>query len=98
MAARRGERRRTVSTTSPYPDPVDVTSNARKHGVTVDQIRAVLAAPLRSVAQGDTVLHIGVTAENDLLEIVVAPGRPVTVLHAMRLRPFNYRHLRPACS
>lgn len=74
---------------------MDVTSNARKHGVTVAQIRSVLDAPVRSVAQGDTVLHIGVTAEKDLLEIVVAPGRPVTVLHAMRLRPFNYQHLRP---
>jgi hypothetical protein len=75
---------------------VDVTSNARKHGITVDQMRSVLDAPLWSVVQGDTVLHIGVTAERDLLEIVVAPGRPVTVLHAMRLRPLNYRYLQPS--
>lgn len=82
-----------MPSTSRYAGPVDVTSNARKHGITVAQIRSVLDAPLRSVAQGDTVLHIGVTAEKDLLEIVVAPGRPVTVLHAMRLRPLNYRYL-----
>lgn len=75
---------------------VDVTRNARKHGITVAQIAAVLDAPLRTVVQGDTVLHIGITAHRDLLEVVVAPGRPVTVLHAMRLRPFNYRHLRSA--
>jgi hypothetical protein len=75
---------------------VDVTSNARKHGITIDQMRTVLDTPLWSIEQGDTVLHIGVTTEKDLVEIVVTPGRPVTVLHAMRLRPFNYRHLRPA--
>ncbi|MGI5130141.1 hypothetical protein ACQEVB_25300 [Pseudonocardia sp. CA-107938] len=73
---------------------VDVTSNARKHGITVAEMRAVLGAPLRSIEQDGTVLHIGVTADQDLLEVVVAPGEPVTVLHAMRLRPFNYRHLR----
>jgi len=72
---------------------VVVTRNARKHGVTVDQMRAVLDAPLCSVEQGQTVLHIGVTDERDLLEIVVAPGPPLTVVHAMRLRPGNYRYL-----
>lgn len=70
-----------------------VTRNARKHGVGVEDIRAVLAAPLRTVVQGAAVLHIGVTSRRDLLEVVVAPGEPATVLHAMRLRPSNYRHL-----
>lgn len=70
-----------------------MTRNARKHGIPVGQIRAVLEAPLRTVVQGATVLHIGVTEDRDLLEVVVAPGHPVTVLHAMRLRPFNYPHM-----
>lgn len=73
---------------------MEVTRNARKHGIPVAQIRAVLQAPLRTVEQGETVLHIGVTEDRDLIEVVVAPGRPVTVLHAMRLRPFNYPHMR----
>lgn len=70
-----------------------VTHNARKHGIPVAGIAAVLAAPVRSVPQGSTVLHIGVLANRDLIEVVVAPGDPPTVLHAMRLRPFNYHHL-----
>jgi hypothetical protein len=57
----------------------------------------VLAAPLRTVeqssARGPVQLHIGLTARRDLLEVVVAPGDPVVVLHAMRLRPANYRYL-----
>lgn len=74
------------------------TRSARKHGVPADVVRAVLAAPLRSVPQstpqhGDVVLHIGLTARRDLVEVVVVPGDPPVVLHAMRLRPANYRHL-----
>ncbi len=74
------------------------TRSARKHGVPADVVRAVLAAPLRSVPQttpehGDVVLHIGLTARRDLVEVVVAPGDPPVVLHAMRLRPANYRHM-----
>jgi hypothetical protein len=76
-----------------YDPGVDVSGNARKHGVSRSDIDRVLAAPLRSVDQGATVLHIGVAANRDLLEVVVAPGEPPTVVHAMRLRPFNYRHL-----
>lgn len=71
-----------------------VTRSARKHGIGAEDIRRVLAAPLRSVAQGAEVLHIGLTPARDLIEVVVVPGEPVTVLHAMRLRPSNYRHLR----
>lgn len=78
-----------------YDGVVEVTRSARKHGVTVADIRAVLAGPLRSVPQGDVVLHMGLGTGRDLLEIVVAPGEPVTVLHAMRLRPANYGHLQP---
>jgi hypothetical protein len=76
---------------------VRLTRSARKHGFTADDVRRVLAAPLRSVPQpsprGDVVLHIGLTAERDLVEVVVAAGDPSLVLHAMRLRPANYHHL-----
>ena len=71
-----------------------VTRSARKHGVPLHDVRAVLAAPLRTVPQGDLVLHIGLTAARDLLEVVVAPGVEPVVVHAMRLRPANYPHLR----
>jgi hypothetical protein len=53
----------------------------------------VLAAPLRVVPQGDLELHIGLTPERDLIEVVIAPGEPVVVLHAMRLTPYNSRWL-----
>ena len=76
---------------------VRLTRSARKHGIAADEIRRVLAAPLRTIAQagerGTVELHIGLTARRDLLEVVVAPGDPVVVLHAMRLRPANYRYL-----
>jgi hypothetical protein len=72
---------------------VRLTRSARKHGIAADDIRRVLAAPLRTVVQGDVELHIGLTPGRDLIEVVVAPGEPVMVLHAMRLRPTNYRHL-----
>jgi hypothetical protein len=76
---------------------VRLTRSARKHGIAADDIRRVLAAPLRTVVQGDVELHIGLTARRDLVEVVVAPGDPLIVLHAMRLRPANYRYLtRPA--
>lgn len=74
-----------------------LTSSARKHGLVADDVRRVLAEPLRSVpqdsSQGPVVLHIGLTTARDLIEVVVAPGDPPTVLHAMRLRPANYHHL-----
>lgn len=70
-----------------------LTRSARKHGIAAEEIRRVLAAPVRSVVQGDVVLHIGLTPRRDLIEVVVAPGEPVVVLHAMRLRPANYHHL-----
>ena len=72
---------------------VRLTRSARKHGIAVEDIRRVLAAPLHSVPQGDVELHIGLSPRRDLLEVVVAPGDPVVVLHAMRLSPTNYRHL-----
>jgi hypothetical protein len=85
---------------------VRLTRSARKHGIAPDEIRRVLAAPLRTVPQesehGPVALHIGLTARRDLLEVVVAvdSGAPdegvpdqVVVLHAMRLRPANYHHL-----
>ncbi len=73
--------------------------NARKHGIDRDDIRQVIARPLRTVQQGEAVLHIGLTARRDLIEVVVAPcsggvGDPVTVVHAMRLRQANFHHLR----
>jgi hypothetical protein len=82
----------------PYHAGVRMTRSARKHGIAADDIRRVLAAPLRTVVQdageqGTVELHIGLTPHRDLLEVVVAPGDPVVVLHAMRLRPFNYRYL-----
>lgn len=74
-----------------------LTRSARKHGFTADEVRRVLDAPLRSVPQptphGDVVLHIGLADNRDLVEVVVAPGEPPVVLHVMRLRPANYRHL-----
>jgi hypothetical protein len=72
---------------------VRLTRSARKHGIAPEDIRWVLAAPLRTVAQGEVELHIGLTPRRDLLEVVIAPGDPVVVLHAMRLRPANYRWL-----
>lgn len=76
-----------------------LTSSARKHGLGADDVRGVLERPLRSVPQdsprGPVVLHIGLAANRDLLEVVVAPGDPPVVLHAMRLRPANYRWLTP---
>ncbi|WP_298796602.1 hypothetical protein [uncultured Pseudonocardia sp.] len=74
-------------------DAVRLTRSAGKHGIGREEIRLVLAAPLCTVEQGDTVLHIGLTPRRDLLEVVVAPGEEPTVLHAMRLRPANYRHM-----
>lgn len=71
-----------------------LTRSARRHRVAPDDVRRVLAAPLRSVEQGDVVLHIGLTRRRDLLEVVVTPGEHATVVHAMRLRPANYRYLR----
>lgn len=80
-----------------YDGGVRLTRSARKHGLTADDVRRVLDAPLRSVRQasphGEVVLHIGVTGRRDLVEVVVAPGDPPLVLHAMRLRPANYGHL-----
>lgn len=80
-------------------EPVRVSRNARKHGIDADAIRRVLESPLRSVRQGDAVLHIGLGPRRDLLEVVVAPGDPSElgpiVVHAMRLRPANYRYLTP---
>ncbi len=79
--------------------PVRVTRNARKHGIDGDTIRRVLESPLRSVRQGAAVLHIGLGPRRDLLEVVVTPGDPSDcgpiVVHAMRLRPANYRYLTP---
>jgi hypothetical protein len=72
---------------------VRLTRSAGKHGIVREEIRLVLAAPLCTVEQGDTVLHIGLTSRRDLLEVVVAPGAETLVLHAMRLRPANYHHL-----
>lgn len=76
-----------------------LTSSARKHGFVADDVRRVLERPLRSVPQdspgGPVVLHIGLAANRDLIEVVVAPGDPAVVLHAMRLRPANYRYLTP---
>ncbi len=75
-----------------------LTRNARKHGYTADDVRRVLDAVLCSVpqhspTQGEVVLHIGLAPNRDLVEVVVAPGDPPVVLHAMRLRPANYHHL-----
>jgi len=72
---------------------VRLTRSAGKHGIGREEIRGVLAAPLRSVVQGDAVLHIGLTARRDLIEVVTARGEEITVLHAMRLRPANYPHM-----
>jgi hypothetical protein len=71
---------------------VRVTTGALKHGIPEAAIRAVLAAPLRRVRQGERTLLIGLDAARDLLEVVVEGDR---VVHAMRLRPKNYDHLRP---
>ena len=70
-----------------------ITSGALKHGIAEEAIRAVLAAPLRTVPQGGRTLLIGVDAARDLVEVVVEEED--RVVHAMRLRPKNYHHLRP---
>lgn len=69
-----------------------VTGGALKHGIAESDVRAVVAAPLRRVAQGGRTLLIGVTASRDLLEVVLTEDG--TAVHAMRLRPKHYRHLR----
>jgi hypothetical protein len=69
---------------------VNISSGALKHGITEEEIHTVLAAPLRTVAQGERTLLIGVGTGRDLLEVVHDGER---VLHAMRLRPKNYPHL-----
>jgi nitrogenase subunit NifH len=71
---------------------VEITAGALKHGIGEQTIRAVVAAPFRTVPQGERTLLIGVDAARDLLEVVVEGHR---VVHAMRLRPKNYDHLRP---
>lgn len=79
---------------------VRLTRSARKHGIGREEIRGVLAAPVRTVVRGDAVLHIGLTPRRDLVEVVVVPGDPVTAVHAMLLRPSNFHHLRtggPSC-
>lgn len=79
-----------------YPEAVRLTRNARKHGFTGDEVRRVLDAVLCSVAQQAPtrgVLHIGLAPNRDLVEVVVVPGAPPVVVHAMRLRPANYHHL-----
>jgi hypothetical protein len=77
---------------------VDITPGALKHGVPADAIRAVVAAPLWRVAQepGRT-LCIGPDRHRNLLEVVVERrSAGERVVHAMRLRPKHYAHLRPA--
>ena len=56
------------------------------------QIRPT-AGSIRAAIDGTTVDVVGLSPERDLLEVVVAPGDPPVVLHAMRLRPANYRWL-----
>ena len=69
---------------------MEVTPGALKHGIPRAAILAVVAAPLRSVPQGERTLCIGLGPGRDLLEVVVDGDR---VVHAMRLRPKNYPHL-----
>ncbi|WP_181783759.1 hypothetical protein [Pseudonocardia pini] len=71
---------------------MQITTGALKHGIGEETIRAVVAAPFRAVPQGERTLLIGVAPTRDLLEVVVEGDR---VVHAMRLRPKNYDHLRP---
>jgi hypothetical protein len=83
-----------------YPEAVRLTRSALKHGIAREEIRLVLQDPLRTVPQGATVLHIGLTPRRDLIEVVVVPGDPPTVVHAMPLRAANAHHLRtggPRC-
>lgn len=72
----------------------EITSGALKHGIAADTIRAVLAEPIRLVPQGDRLLYIGIGPYRNLLEVVLekAPAGE-RVVHAMRLRPKNYRYL-----
>jgi hypothetical protein len=71
-----------------------VTGGALKHGISEAAVRAVLADPLRRVAQGDRTLLIGVGEGRDLVEVVVESGPSGDrVVHAMRLRPKHYPHL-----
>ncbi|MCY7343360.1 MAG: hypothetical protein LH603_16395 [Pseudonocardia sp.] len=57
-----------------------VTRSARKHGIGIgigiDDIRRVLADPVRTVVQGAVVLHIGVTPDRDLLEVAASRSAP----------------------
>ncbi|NMH99136.1 hypothetical protein [Pseudonocardia acidicola] len=73
---------------------MQISRGARKHGISEEEIRGVLAAPLRTVVQGERTLLIGLGPNRDLLEIVVDGGTEKrTVVHAMRLRPKHYHHL-----
>jgi len=53
-----------------------VTRSVRKHGIGIDDIRRVLADPVRTVVQGAVVLHIGVTPDRDLLEVAASRSAP----------------------
>ncbi|MFR9804538.1 hypothetical protein ACL02T_19965 [Pseudonocardia sp. RS010] len=77
---------------------MDITPGALKHGIPADAIRAVVAAPLwRADQDPGRTLCIGPDRDRNLLEVVVEHGPAgERVVHAMRLRPKHYGHLRQA--
>jgi hypothetical protein len=76
-------------------DGIDIAPSALKHGVTREQIVAVLRLPYRIARIGDDrVLTIGSDETGALFEIVTLdPQDAPIVIHAMRLRPKFYPYL-----
>jgi hypothetical protein len=75
---------------------VEISGNARKHGVTDDDMLHAVRVPFRLVdLSGDRVLYIGADRAGTLLEVIVADVETNVpcIIHAMRLRPKFYDYL-----
>jgi N-acetylmuramic acid 6-phosphate (MurNAc-6-P) etherase len=73
---------------------VEITDDARKHGVADLDIEHAVRNAIRVLNQGDRDLYIGADRTGRLLEVVVLDddGQPVAI-HAMALRRKLYEHL-----
>ncbi|MGH9067534.1 MAG: hypothetical protein ACRD0J_08615 [Acidimicrobiales bacterium] len=73
---------------------MQITDDARKHGIADLDMEHAVRNPIRVLSQGDRDLYIGADRTGRLLEVVVLDddGEPV-VIHAMALRPKFYDHL-----
>lgn len=73
---------------------MEITDDARKHGVDELDIEHAVRNAIRVLNQGDRDLYIGADRAGRLLEVVILDddGQPVAI-HAMSLRPKFYEHL-----